>query len=243
MNKLMNKTAIPFFSNKAQTAKLSACSCGLLLLLLCSYSQAEPGQTKAAKSKPILTKSAPAYRHIHEGGFTLEKLEQLFIVIRDNPGINEIEFVNSPGASQLGPWLYYHYLRIINDHKLTTYARGHCASLCASLFLMGHKKYLLPAKNDGRTFLLLHPVFDEGTDNIALPASKDVFANMAARNPWIAEQDFQIIYSVPDKSGGILILRDQRDGKFTYFQQKYGAKWQPFNHYTLEQLNIGLANE
>lgn len=188
------------------------------------------------------TENLKPNRYIHQGEFTLAKLDEFKAYLEQYPTTSEIEFVNSMGASSYALELFEAYNQIIEQRKLVTYARGTCNSLCATLFLQGYGKYFLPAPDGGRTSLGMHPVF-YGDMQISYQATLYIDKTLQRRNPWLNEKPFFKMYDVKGVGGSIIIYSQPKAGHYVYFRESYGSKLQVLSDHTLEQLGIGLRDE
>ncbi len=188
------------------------------------------------------TENLKPNRYIHRGELTLDTLSEFKAYLIQYPATREIEFVNSPGASQYAFKLFNEYVSIIEVHKMTTFARGYCNSLCASLFLSGEQRYLLPSQDKKNTVLTFHPAF-RGNSGIDYQITLQIDKHLQPKNPWLNEKPFFKIYDVKGEDGGVKIYRQAKSGYHVYFQESFGSKLQVLSPHTLDQLGIGVRDD
>lgn len=177
----------------------------------------------------------------HRGEINAKSLTELKAYLNQHPETKGILFINSPGAGSDSHNLFKEYLALIDQYKLATNARGYCASLCASIFLMGYGKYLGSAEQDEETVLQIHPIFSEGQPYYQATLMQQ--AIVAKRNPWYNEKPFYKLYDIKDSTGWIRIFRQARSGHHVFFQERLGKKLIPISDQPLSYFDIGVIDE
>lgn len=178
-------------------------------------------------------------RYILSGDLTLESYFKFQDYTKLHPELRELEFQNSTGSASDAIAVVNLFQLKIDEMKLNTYARGQCLSTCAFIFLMGHQRTLLKGSEFSPTELRLHPIAQTET-KIYLTADTDKFIKLVSErsNSKITVELLKKMYELEDRNGGLIIKREARDGKYVFFQKKYGDKLQALTDASLSELNL-----
>ncbi len=176
----------------------------------------------------------------HRGEINAKSLLDLQAHLDLHPETKGILFINCPGGGDALK-LFNDYVALIDQYKLATHARGYCASLCASIFLMGYGKYLGPAEQDEDTVLQIHPIFKDGEPDYRATLMRQ--AAIVKRNPWYDDKSFYKLYDIKESTGWIKIFRQARSGSHVFFQERLGMKMIPISNQALNYFGIGTTDE
>lgn len=95
---------------------------------------------------------------------------------------NVIQFRNSPGASSSAGIIVDQLEQLINTHHFDTEVRGTCASACATSFLLGETRTLLPGLRNEPTYLMLHATRQVTTREVDYGNTEKTHRKIAARS-------------------------------------------------------------
>ncbi|MFZ6711122.1 hypothetical protein [Undibacterium sp. TC9W] len=181
-------------------------------------------------------------RYIITGELSLSNLKEFDEEIRKNPKIKELEFVEVPGSTIVAAEVVYQFQARINTFKLRTFARGHCESTCAFIFLMGFEPTLLSKITGEKTVLSLHPIHKTETGEFLRTYTDDFIDIICKRSDGKITKEFlNKMYEVTDRRGGIFIHRDpQLAGAHIFFQKRYGAKYEILSNLSPADLGIRI---
>ncbi len=122
-------------------------------------------------------------RLIWRGELTTASLAELQNLIEKHPHqYNVIQFRNSPGASAAAGIIIEQVETLINLHHLDTEVRGACSSACASSFLLGETRTMLPGLRREPTYLMLHATRQFKTREVDYSHTEKIFRKIAARS-------------------------------------------------------------
>ncbi|MFZ6656962.1 hypothetical protein [Undibacterium sp. TJN19] len=181
-------------------------------------------------------------RHMVTGSLNMEHVTALDAALKANPNLKEIELVDVPGASKIAPDVAYQFQLRINQHQMNTFARGFCASTCAYIFLMGHERTMLPAKNGEETLLLLHSIHSGIDGSFQRIYNDDLISIVHQRSQGKLPLDLlNKMYETSDRTGGIFIYRKPiSTGEHVFFQAQYGARRIKISDATPADLGINV---
>ncbi len=114
----------------------------------------------------VLFMAFKSFRHVDDetrivlrGELTLERVVEVEELLRQGRGqFNTLQLVDSPGAGAAAGIIVDRLEALINRYRLNTEVRGHCASACAAVFLLGNHRRMLAATEESPTFLMIHAV-------------------------------------------------------------------------------------
>lgn len=187
------------------------------------------------------------------GQITKKHLENYDQALVADPEIKGILLSNSLGAANDGVEIVEEFRKRIERKKLSTFARGICASACANIFLLGYQRNLLANPNGKPTTLLLHPVrrvFEEnknGVGQIQVFFTDKINQQISERSQGkLTIELLNKMYDAEDGSGGIFILREPNsEGKYILFSKSLAKKIRatPISDLTPADLGINITEE
>ncbi|WMW79349.1 hypothetical protein RF679_11895 [Undibacterium cyanobacteriorum] len=122
-------------------------------------------------------------RLIWRGELTLASLSELQSLINANPQqFNVIQFRHSPGASASAGVIIELVESLINRYHFDTEVRGACASACASSFLLGETRTMLPGLRHEPTYLMLHATRQYKTREVDYSHTEKILRKISARS-------------------------------------------------------------
>lgn len=200
--------------------------CLLALILPCYVSVANAQTTQV--------------RYRISDSLTLDAYRTFEAALKLNPAIRELEFFNSNGSSGYADSIVNLFQLKIDELKLHTYARGFCDSTCAFIFLIGHKRTLLNGTEDNPTILKLHPIFNASMNEVVSFSTDKYIQEISSRSAnKITQEVLRKMYLTTDRYGGIIIKQKPgADGKYIYFQARYGDQLQAISSHSLIELGI-----
>lgn len=187
------------------------------------------------------------------GQITKKHLENFDQALAADPEIKGILLSNSLGAANDGVEIVEEFRKRIDQKKLSTFARGICASACANIFLLGYQRNLLANPNGKPSTLLLHPVrrvFEEnknGVGQVQVFFTDKINQQISERSQGkLTIELLNKMYDAEDGSGGIFILRDPNsEGKYILFSKSLAKKIRatPISELTPADLGITITEE
>ncbi|MBC3910900.1 hypothetical protein [Undibacterium umbellatum] len=182
-------------------------------------------------------------RHHIQGELTLEAYYNFEAILKSNPAITEIEFINSTGSSKNATDIVNLFSVKIDERHLKTFARGYCESTCAFVFLMGYERTLLPGSANNPTILRLHPIENTSTRESIIFETDSYIRDVVTRsNSKMPKGLLMKMYMTTDRRGAVIIKRNPNaDGKFVFFQAKYGDKLSILSDLSPNELGIFIS--
>lgn len=186
----------------------------------------------------------PPIRFHITGELTLDSYRNFEAALKENPKIRAIEFENSEGSTMSAASIVNLFQLKIDEIHLETIARGYCDSTCAFIFLMGHKRTLLPGKKGNQTILRLHPIRESIFNQFMTHPTNNYIRDISARSENRISKDLLMkMYQTTDWRGAVIIKRDAGDdGKHVFFQAKYGDKLEVLSDASLSELGISISD-
>lgn len=122
-------------------------------------------------------------RLIWRGELNLASLAELQNMLEKHPQqFNVIQFRNSSGASASAGIIIEQVEALINTYHLDTEMRGGCASACATSFLLGETRTMLPGLRHESSFLMLHATRQFKTREVDYSHTEKMMRKIAARS-------------------------------------------------------------
>lgn len=186
----------------------------------------------------------PSIRFRITGELTLDSYRNFEAALKENPRIREIEFENSEGSTMSAASIVNLFQLKIDELHLATIARGYCDSTCAFIFLMGHKRTLLPGGKGNQTILRLHPIMETIFNEFMTHPTNNYIRDINARSGNRISKDLLMkMYQTTDRRGAVIIKRDAGgEGKYVFFQAKYGDKLEVLSDASLSDLGISISD-
>lgn len=117
-------------------------------------------------------------RLVWQGEMTPKHVQEVTRLLKQE-NVDGLELRNSPGAGKFARPIFADTYKLLRERKLRTYARGLCASTCASIFLAGKEPTFLASKTAGvPTVLMFHAVNYKGAVGVDL--TRTLVADIAA---------------------------------------------------------------
>ena len=91
----------------------------------------------------------------------------------DQPGVDQVVFVNSPGGDL---WTGLNVGRLIAERGLHTVIAGHCLSACSIMFMGGKERSFSDAFGPAETFIGIHGAHDKDTKQVSSYVQPQIFA-------------------------------------------------------------------
>lgn len=178
-------------------------------------------------------------RYIMTSFLTAEKAQDLEAQLQAHPSMREIEIVNSYGIHKNEIALTNKMLALIDQYQLHTFARGNCAFACATIFLYGYERTLLPRVEGGTTRLILRPLTSRDSEFLK-EQTEDFFKKIVARSGGKIPQDFlPWLYRVKDDFGAIHVLSKANEQNHSILFQSAGqGKFEVISDLSAEDLGI-----
>ncbi|MFZ6654193.1 hypothetical protein [Undibacterium sp. TJN19] len=194
-----------------------------LLLLLCSTAIADENKT----------------RYIITSFINAEKIHDLETQLKAHPSLREIEFVRSYGIYKNEIELTKKMLDLIDQYHLHTFARENCAFACATIFLYGYQRSLLPSADGKSSRLILRPLVSRDEEFLK-EQTEEFFNKIVARSEGKIPADFlPLLYRVKDNFGAIHIFnKPDKDQHAIFLQDTGGGKYEAISELKAEDLGI-----
>ncbi|PXX41599.1 hypothetical protein [Undibacterium pigrum] len=185
-------------------------------------------------------------RYILDGPLTLDSLQKFRDAIKNNPGINELELVNSAGSSSDAGPVVLGYINDINRLKLKTFARGECFSSCAIVFLMGFERTLLRSNDKRATVLMLHVARSNVDFHVMTELTNQLLEKISERSENKMTLEFlKNMYRAKNKDGGIYIARQVKSGLSNayFWSGEQSDEFEAIEKFSLSDLGIMFGDE
>ena len=178
-------------------------------------------------------------RYIMKGFIDSPKIQELETELKANSSMREIEFVQSFGTYKNEIELTIKMLALVDQYHLHTFARGNCAFACATIFLYGYQRTLLPNAEGKSTRLLLRPLLSRD-DEFLKEQTEDFFKKIVARSGNKLPAEFlSWLYRVKDDFGAIHIFNKADDqNRFIFFQSIGKGKLEVMSELSPEDIGI-----
>lgn len=188
----------------------------------------------------------PGNHYILDRPLTLDSLQIFRNAIKNNPGINELELVNSAGSSSDAGPVVLGYINDINRLKLKTFARGECFSSCTIVFLMGFERTLLRSNDKRATVLMLHVARSNVDFHVMKELTNQLLEKISGRSENKMTLEFlKNMYRAKNKDGGIYIARQVKPGLSNayFWSGEQGDEFEAIDKFSLNDLGIIFGEE